>query len=328
MGTSVQELRVSATRRALDHRFPTPNVEPKGLCVRVDGLSRRVRVRNRGEATLLDGVSFSVAAGDLVAIVGPSGAGKTTLLKVMAGISPASGGSVSFDDIDVHANLRKLRGAIGYVPQDDIIHADLALRHTLRYAARLRLPSSTTRAEVDDAVATAMEAVVLGGQADVRVGSLSGGQRKRASVAVELLTDPRVFFLDEPTSGLDPATSAELIAQLRKLADRSATVVFTTHSVDDLDLCDRVVFMARGGRVAFVGTVDDALEHFGVASVPELYPPARGCGRHHPGWRLARSAIRRMSPPTERCTSDRSQAGSRSGMSSPAGRSRRSSATR
>ena len=325
MGTSVQELRARDGR--LDHRFPTPNVEPKGLCVRVDGLSRRVRVRNRGEATLLDGVSFSVAAGDLVAIVGPSGAGKTTLLKVMAGISPASGGSVSFDDIDVHANLRKLRGAIGYVPQDDIIHADLALRHTLRYAARLRLPSSTTRAEVDDAVATAMEAVVLGGQADVRVGSLSGGQRKRASVAVELLTDPRVFFLDEPTSGLDPATSAELIAQLRKLADRSATVVFTTHSIDDLDLCDRVVFMARGGRVAFVGSVHDALEHFGVASVPELFRRLADVdGTIRVGG--SRAAIRRMSPPTERCTSDRSQAGSRSGMSSPAGRWRRSSATR
>ena len=107
--------------------------------------------------------------------------------------------------------------------------------------------------------------------ADVRVGSLSGGQRKRASIAVELLTDPHVFFLDEPTSGLDPVTSAELIARLRQLADRSATVVFTTHSVDDLALCDRIVFMTRGGRVGFVGTVDEALEQFGVSSVPELY---------------------------------------------------------
>ncbi len=107
--------------------------------------------------------------------------------------------------------------------------------------------------------------------ADVRVGSLSGGQRKRASIAVELLTDPHVFFLDEPTSGLDPVTSAELIARLRQLADRSATVVFTTHSVEDLAQCDRIVFMARGGRVGFVGTVDEALEQFGVSSVPELY---------------------------------------------------------
>src|SRR5207249_3146849 len=107
--------------------------------------------------------------------------------------------------------------------------------------------------------------------ADVRVGSLSGGQRKRASIAVELLTEPRAFFLDEPTSGLDPATSAELVVHLRALADGSATVVFTTHSVEDLALCDRVVFMARGGRVGFVGTVDEALEQFGVRSVPALF---------------------------------------------------------
>jgi hypothetical protein len=100
---------------------------------------------------------------------------------------------------------------------------------------------------------------------------LSGGQRKRASIAVELLTEPRAFFLDEPTSGLDPATSAELSAHLRELADRSATVVFTTHSAEDLALCDRIVFMAPAGRVAFVGTVDEALEQFGVSSVPELY---------------------------------------------------------
>src|SRR4029077_191396 len=119
--------------------------------------------------------------------------------------------------------------------------------------------------------ADALAAVGLTDQADVRVGALSGGERKRASIAVELLTDPRVFFLDEPTSGLDPITGTELVTRLRHLADRSATVVFTTHSVEDLAACDRVVFMARGGRVAFVGTLADALEQFDARSVPELY---------------------------------------------------------
>ena len=263
MSTALRERRDGNPRRR--------RVRPHGFCVQVDELGRRIQVRGRGELTLLDRVSFSVAAGELVAIVGPSGAGKTTLLEAIAGIAPTSVGSVRFDGIDLHANLRKFRGVIGYVPQDDIIHADLPLRHTLRYAARLRLPSSTTAAEVDDAVDAAISTVGLTEYADVRVGSLSGGQRKRASIAVELLTEPRVFFLDEPTSGLDPATSAELVLHLRELADQSATVVFTTHSVEDLGLCDRVVFMARGGRVGFVGTVDDALEHFGVGSVPELY---------------------------------------------------------
>ncbi len=249
----------------------TGGIPPRGVRIDVDDLSRRVRVRHGGELTLLDAVSLSISAGELVAIVGPSGAGKTTLLDAIAGVAPASSGSVRFDGVDLHANLAAFRGLLGYVPQDDIVHADLPLGSMLGYAARLRLPSSTTAAEVDDAVRDAIVAVGLTGYDDVLVRSLSGGQRKRASIAVELLTDPRVFFLDEPTSGLDPVTGAELVAHLRALADRSATVVFTTHSVDDLAQCDRVVFMAQGGRVGFVGSVDDSLVHFGATSVPELY---------------------------------------------------------
>ena len=250
---------------------PAVSDSPRGVRIDVNELSRRLRVGKRDAVTLLDGVSFTVAAGQLVAIVGPSGAGKTTLLEAIAGVVPPTAGSVRFDGIDVHANLGTFRSRLGYVPQDDIIHADLPLVRTLRYAARLRLPSSTRAADVDDAVRDALAAVGLTDHADVRVGSLSGGQRKRASIAVELLTDPHVFFLDEPTSGLDPVTSAELITRLRHLADRSATVVFTTHSVEDLAACDRIVFMTRGGRVGFVGTVDEALVQFGVSSVAELY---------------------------------------------------------
>lgn len=246
-------------------------VPTQGVRIDVNELTRRVRTRNRGEVTLLESVSFTLSAGELVAIVAPSGAGKTTLLEAVAGITPATSGSVRFDGIDVYANPGTFRTVLGYVPQGDIIHADLSLGRTLRYSARLRLPSSATRDEIDDAVADAIDAVGLKGQVDIRISALSGGQRKRASIAVELLTDPRVFFLDEPTSGLDPVTSAELIAHLRQLADRSATVVFTTHSVEDLARCNRVVFMTRGGRVGFVGTVEEALHQFGVSSVLELY---------------------------------------------------------
>jgi ABC-type multidrug transport system ATPase subunit len=244
---------------------------PLGVRIDVRDLSRWIRSRNGTELTLLDAVSFTVTPGELVAIVGPSGAGKTTLLEAIAGLAPASAGSVRFDGIDVHANLRQFRSVLGYVPQEDIIHAELPLERTLRYAARLRLPSSASGAEVDAAVRDAIDAVGLSGQADVRVASLSGGQRKRASIAVELLTQPHVFFLDEPTSGLDPVTSAELIARLRQLADRSATVVFTTHSVEDLAACDRIVFMAHGGRVGFVGTLAEAFDRFDVSSVADLY---------------------------------------------------------
>jgi ABC-type multidrug transport system ATPase subunit len=243
----------------------------RGVRIDVRGLGRRV-VDHRGrDTTLLADVSFSVEPGELVAIVGPSGAGKTTLLEAIAGITPGSSGHVSFDGVDLYANWSGVRSVLGYVPQDDIIHADLALDRTLHYAARLRLPSSTSAPGIDSAVAEAMAAVGLTGESDVRVGSLSGGQRKRASIAVELITDPHVFFLDEPTSGLDPLTSAELITRLRGLADRSATVVFTTHSVEDLAECDRIVFLRRGGRLGFVGTLDEAFERFAVDSVADLY---------------------------------------------------------
>src|SRR5437764_10125180 len=241
---------------------PPASEPPLGVRIDVADLSRRVRLRSGEERVLLDAASFTVAPGELVAIIGPSGAGKTTLLETIAGLSPASSGSVRFDGIDLRANVHMFRGVLGYVPQDDIIHADLPLENTLRYAARLRLPSSVSRAEMDAAVRGAMDGVGLSGQADVRVGSLSGGQRKRASIAVELLTQPHVFFLDEPTSGLDPVTSAELVARLRRLADGTATVVFTTHSIADLTHCDRVVFMARGGSVGFVGTLDEAFDRF------------------------------------------------------------------
>jgi ABC-type multidrug transport system ATPase subunit len=256
---------------ALDTDSDACVTRPHGLAIDVDRISRSVRERGRGAITLLDDVSLRIAPGELVAIVGPSGAGKTTLLEAIAGVSSIAQGSVRFDGVDVHANSGEFRGVIGYVPQDDTIHPELPVRHSLRYAARLRLPSSTTTEHIDRVVDAALATVGLEEQARVRVGALSGGQRKRASIAAELLTDPRVFFLDEPTSGLDPSTSAELVAHLRKLADRSATVVFTTHSVEDLASCDRIAFMARGGRVGFVGDLGAAFEHFGVDSASDLY---------------------------------------------------------
>src|SRR3954451_13323031 len=222
---------------------PPARAPSRGVRVDVEGVSRRVR-SGRREATLLDAVTFSIAPGELVAIVGPSGAGKTSLLEVMAGIAPPTRGAVRFDGADLHTNRAAFRGVLGYVPQDDIIHADLPVEHTIRYAARLRLPSSTGAGATEAAVKHALAAVGLGDRAEARVGSLSGGERKRASIAVELLTDPHIFFLDEPTSGLDPITGAGVVKQLRDLADASATVVFTTHSIGDLERCDRVVFMA------------------------------------------------------------------------------------
>ena len=233
--------------------------------VRMDAEGLRVTVR--GGIIVLDGVSFTVRPGELVAIVGGSGAGKTTLLETLAAVRPAESGSVRFDGMDASA----FRTVLGYVPQDDIIHLELPLERTLRYAAELRLPRGTPGGEIAGAVRGALRTLDLEARSSVRVGSLSGGQRKRASIAVELLTRPRVFFLDEPTSGLDPATDAELLRVLRRLADEGATVMFTTHSVQDLAPCDRVLFLARGGVLAFAGSLPEALEFFGVDRVERIY---------------------------------------------------------
>lgn len=245
----------------------SPSRNTRGYSIEAVGLWKTVR----GDTPVLQDVSLSFAPGELIGIVGGSGAGKTTLLEALAGISPADRGSVQFDGVDLYPNRAHFRSVLGYVPQDDIIHLDLPVARTLRYAARLRLPIGTPRQEIEDRVQGALRALDLTQRAGTPVAVLSGGQRKRASIAVEMLTDPRVFFLDEPTSGLDPATGAELLDTLRGLADRGATVVFTTHAIEDLSRCDRVVFLATGGRLAFVGTVAAALAHFGVSSVGDIY---------------------------------------------------------
>jgi ABC-type multidrug transport system ATPase subunit len=210
-------------------------------------VATRLRRNRRDGSALLRDVSVRFEPGELVAIVGSSGAGKTTLLDALAGVHPADDGEVCFDGMERSAWLAVPGNRVGYVPQDDIVHRDLPVRDTLRYAARLRLPHSLSPAEIDAIVDDVIEVVDLGDHAATVVGSLSGGQRKRASIAVELLRAPSVFFLDEPTSGLDPATASALIATLRHLTTRGCTVVLTTHSRDDMHAADRVVELGAGG---------------------------------------------------------------------------------
>jgi ABC-type multidrug transport system ATPase subunit len=241
--------------------------EARGVEIAASDLWRTVK----GDKQVLCGVSLMVEPCELVAIVGGSGAGKTTLLEALSGVRPADRGEVRFDGVDLYANFDGFRRLLGYVPQDDIIHPELPLAVTLRYAAALRLPESRSSADVDGAVDAALAALDLSARADVPVGALSGGQRKRASIAVELLTSPPVFFLDEATSGLDPESSSELLRLLRGLADGGSTVLFTTHSVQDLASCDRIVFLAPEGHLAFVGPVAEALDYFAVARIQEIY---------------------------------------------------------
>src|SRR6185312_7987144 len=229
---------------------------------RIDAIDVGQRVGGR---QLLHNMSLSVEPGELVAIAGGSGAGKSTLLEILAGLQPPSTGEVS-----------RSESRVGFVPQDDIIHLEMPLRRTLRYAARLRLPTDTSSTDADRIVEETMRDLDLADRADVPVRALSGGQRKRASIAVELLTRPHLFFLDEPTSGLDPSTSADVMRLLRRLSQRGVTVVLTTHEPTDIDQCDRVVFLARDGHLAFSGSPAEARRYFGVADLAEVYERLAG----------------------------------------------------
>ena len=226
--------------------------------------------QHAGKRQILHEVSFSIEPGELIAIAGGSGAGKTTLLEILAGSRAPSTGQVMHDGVRVEADATRHSG-IGYVPQDDIIHGEMPLRRTLQYAARLRLPAGTPSGQADRVVDEILRELDLADRRDVAVRMLSGGQRKRASIAVELLTRPGTFFLDEPTSGLDPSTSAEVVRLLRQLTRRGVTVVLTTHEPATIDRCDRVVFLTRNGHLAFAGPPAQARRYFGVDDLVEVY---------------------------------------------------------
>jgi ABC-type multidrug transport system ATPase subunit len=166
-----------------------------------------------GEELLRD-VNFAAAPGTLTAIIGPSGAGKSILAGLVGGMLCPSRGTVTFAGHDVHAEFSRLRRRIGLVPQDDVVHPQLTVGQALRYAAAVRLPEATRQDRVA-AIDAVLDELELSAHVDVRVDRLSGGQRKRVSVAMELLTQPSLLILDEPTSGLDPALDLRVMARLR-----------------------------------------------------------------------------------------------------------------
>ncbi|MFN8634246.1 MAG: FHA domain-containing protein [Chloroflexota bacterium] len=237
--------------------------------VRIDGIDLTTRV---GKGTIiLQSVSLTIFPREFVAVVGGSGWGKSTLVKALAGARPATSGTVLYNGLDLSSHFAAFRTSIGYVPQDDIIHRDLTVERALEYAARLRLPSDTTAAERERRVQEVLHDLNLTPHRAKYIDDLSGGQRKRVSIGVELLTRPNLFFLDEPTSGLDPATETQVMRLLRELADQGRTLVLITHATQNLLLCDKVVFMSRGGYLAFYGTPQEALAHFQVEELVDIY---------------------------------------------------------
>ncbi len=217
--------------------------------------------------TILQPTTLSVLPGEFVAIIGESGAGKSSLIKLLCGVHTPTVGRVMIDGESVATRLTD----IGYVPQDEIVHELLTVREALGYAAELRLPQDTSQADREAAIARVVAEVGLTEHVDTRIGSLSGGQRKRAGVAVELIDQPGLLFLDEPTTGLDPGLEHRMMQLFRSLADGGRAVVLVTHATRSLRLCDKVLVMGRGGVLCFHGTPDEALEFFGVGHFDDLY---------------------------------------------------------
>ena len=220
---------------------------------------------------LLDNISLTARPGTLTAIIGGSGAGKTTLSRLIAGYTRPSGGNVTFEGHDIHAEYATMRSRIGMVPQDDVVHRQLTVNQALGYAAELRLPPDTSKAERAEVVAQVLEELDLTKHADTRVDKLSGGQRKRASVALELLTQPSLLLLDEPTSGLDPALDRQVMLMLRQLADAGRVVLVVTHSVSYLDVCDQILLMAPGGKMAFNGPPSQVGAALGTTNWADIF---------------------------------------------------------
>lgn len=220
---------------------------------------------------LLQDISLSIDPREFLAVVGVSGAGKSTLLSALNGFRPARQGSVLVNGGDLYRDFDAHRTNLGYVPQDDIIHTEFSVRRALDYAAQLRLPADTTSEERRQRVDEVMETLGLTERRDVPVRDLSGGQRKRVSIGVELLTRPGLFFLDEATSGLDPGTELQMMRLLRRLADEGHTVLLVTHATKNVALCDQVVFLAKGGHLAWYGPPDEALRYFGVEDFDAIY---------------------------------------------------------
>ncbi|MBQ8799310.1 MAG: ATP-binding cassette domain-containing protein [Lachnospiraceae bacterium] len=229
------------------------------------------RGKGRKKFITCNHVNLNIKPGELVAIIGGSGAGKSTILNCLCGYLKPSHGEVYINGINLYQNFDFLKKIIGYVPQSDIVYDNLTLYDMLLYTSKLRLPKDISSAEREAAIHRAIELVELTEKKNSLIKALSGGQRKRASIAVELLSDPNLLFLDEPASGLDPGTERNLMLSLREMANNGKTVILVTHSTLQLKLCDKIVFMGKGGNLCCCSSYEEALKFFGVSDVVDVY---------------------------------------------------------
>ena len=250
------------------------DIEVRGL-----NLFKQVKEKNRAarlpfiktNKIICNYVSLHIKPGELVAIVGGSGAGKSTIMNCLSGYNKPTSGSVFINGVSLYENLDAWKSVIAYVPQSDIVHDDLSVKDMLMYAARLRLPKDVTNNERLESVNNAIEKLDLTENKETLIKDLSGGQKKRTSIAVELLSNPNLFFLDEPASGLDPSLERSLMLSLKRMTSEGKTVIFVTHSTLCLHMCDKIAFMGKGGNLCFYGSEKEAQKFFEKRDVVDIY---------------------------------------------------------
>jgi ABC-type multidrug transport system ATPase subunit/pSer/pThr/pTyr-binding forkhead associated (FHA) protein len=244
-----------------------------GTRIRLSARTLRVEVidfRTGAPLRLLDDVSLAIEPREFVGLLGPSGAGKTTLMDALSGLRPAQQGSVQLNSANLYGEYEALRALIGYLPQEDILHRQLTVRECLYYSARLRLPDDFGESEIADRVSEVMQQLELTERAGLTVAQLSGGQRKRVSLGIELLSKPALLFLDEPTAGQDPHTEMKLMQLFREIANRGSTVIINTHLLGSFSLLDKAAVLIAG-KVAYFGRSQDMLPYFCARRPRDIY---------------------------------------------------------
>jgi ABC-type multidrug transport system ATPase subunit/pSer/pThr/pTyr-binding forkhead associated (FHA) protein len=224
-----------------------------------------------GDKTILKDISLAISPREFVGLMGPSGCGKSTLMDALNALRPATSGAVYINDLDLYRNFDALRRSIGHVPQRDILHDALSVERTLYYAAKLRLPHGTSAEQAQHTVNEVIQTVGLDDFRGNQFRQLSGGQQKRLSLAIELITKPSFIFLDEPTSPLDPETTENMMLLFRRLADEGRIVVMVTHRFEKFELMHQVAILTKGGQLAFFGPPQEAMGYFRCHEPAEIY---------------------------------------------------------
>lgn len=244
-------------------------MKDNGCTIRIDEISQSVFIKRKPKKILSD-LSLSVNKGEFIAIVGCSGAGKTTLMNILSGYNRPSKGHVYIDGIDLFENEDYFKGKIAYVPQQEILDQTLTLQKSLEFSMALRVKNIQKR-EIRRTINYVLKILELSHVRNSLIKNLSGGEKKRASIATEMLSNPNLFLLDEPTSGLDANIEKKIMIKLREIADTGKTIIITAHTVSNLNLCDKVLFMGKDGKICYFGPFKDICKYFEVKEFVDIY---------------------------------------------------------